>query len=460
MAAKSNSERMGSESILPLLFKLAIPAMIGMASQAIYNVVDSIFVGHISKDALSAVTLAFPIQMILIAIAIGTGVGVTSLISRSLGRADRKKAGLAAEHAILAGVALSAVFAVLGIFFAEAITRIFTNDPVMIDMTSRYVRIILMGSAALFIPQILQGILRGEGNAFIPMLVMIVSAALNIGLDPLFIYGIGFFPELGLEGAAYATVLARIIGGIVLVCFMVRSKKDVEMNLKAFKFQPSILAEIYKIGFPAMAMQLLGSFTLVGVNLILGSLSTTAIAAYGIYYRLQSFVFMPVFGLGQGVLPITGYNYGKGNLERVKRTVVYGMLFSTVFTLIGLGLFQIFPHSLIAMFNDNEELIRVGVTAMKSISLGIICVGPTMISANVFQALGRGTPSLVISILRNLGILLPMMYFLGQAAGIDAVWYAFPITEMITCAMSIAWLARISKAVVSEADQLGTARTA
>lgn len=209
--------------------------------------------------------------MILIAIATGTAVGATSLVSRSLGSNERKKAGLAAEHAILASVLLSIIFAVLGIFLTEPITRIFTNDPLMIGMTGSYIRIILIGSFALFIPQVIQGILRGEGNTFIPMIVMIISAVLNIILDPLFIFGIGFFPEMGIEGAAYATVLARIIGGIVLIWFMFKRRNDIEINLKKFKLQMPILGEIYKIGFPAMAMQLLGSITLVGVNMILGS---------------------------------------------------------------------------------------------------------------------------------------------------------------------------------------------
>jgi len=456
MSKKSKSERMGTEAILPLLFKLAVPAMIGMASQAIYNVVDSIYVGHISTDALSAVTLAYPIQMILIAIAVGTGVGVTSLVSRSLGKGDKEKAGLAAEHAILAGILLSILIALLGVFLSEPITRLFTSDPVMIEMTSSYIRIIMIGSIALFIPQTLQGILSGEGNTFIPMVVMIVSAVLNVCLDPLFIFGYGLFPELGIEGAAFATVISRVIGGLVLIYFMIRNKNEIDIKFKQFKLQMNILGEIYKIGFPAMAMQLLGSIALVGVNVILGSLTTTAIAAYGIYYRLQSFVFMPVFGLGQGVLPIAGYNYGNRNFERVKQTIFYGMIFSVLFTVVGLIIFQAFPSQLIMMFNSNSELVNVGVTALRSISIGIICVGPTMISANVFQALGRGTPSLIISILRNLGILLPTMYLLSNTLGLSGVWFAFPLTEVITCAMSIFWLIRISNTVVSEMRECET----
>ena len=453
METKSNSERMGSAPILPLLFKLAIPIMIGMATQAIYNVVDSIYVGHISKEALSAVTLAFPIQMILIAISVGTGVGVTSLISRSLGEGDGKKAGLAAENAILVSLILGVLVALLGAAFSTPITKIFTNDPILIEMTSRYIRIIMLGSIALFTPQVLQGILQGEGNTFIPMVMMIASAVLNIVLDPLLIFGIGFFPELGIEGAAYATVSARLIGGIILIFIMIRSKRDIKINLKTFKFMPNIIGEIYKVGFPAMAMQLLGSITLAVINLILGGLSTTAIAAYGIYYRLQSFVFMPVFGMGQGALPIIGYNYGNKNLQRVKQTASFAMLFSILFTLIGFGIFQLFPSQLIAMFNDNSELLEIGVTAIKTISLGILFVGPTMISANIFQALGKGTPSLVISVLRNIGVLIPIMYLLATMFGLNMVWYAFPITEFASAAISIVWLMSLSKTVNTKIGQ-------
>ncbi|MDI3537191.1 MAG: hypothetical protein PWP52_905 [Bacteroidales bacterium] len=454
MSNVSKSERLGSESILPLLFKLAIPVMIGMASQAIYNVVDSIYVGHISKEALSAVTLAFPIQMILIAISVGTSVGVTSLISRSLGEGERKKAGLAAENAILISLVLGALVAILGLALAVPITKIFTSDPVLIDMTSRYIRIIMIGSMALFTPQVLQGILQGEGNTLIPMVMMIASAALNVVLDPLLIFGLGFFPELGIEGAAYATVFSRLIGGAVLIFFIIRSKHDISISLKSFKVQPAIIGEIYKVGFPAMAMQLMGSITLAVINLILAGQSTTAIAVYGIYYRLQSFVFMPVFGMGQGALPIIGYNYGNGNFERVKQTASYGMLFSILFTLVGFALFQIFPSQLITMFNDSPELVEMGVTALKTISIGILFVGPTMISANIFQALGRGTPSLIISILRNLVVLIPTMYFLSIMFGLSAVWFAFPITELISAFISIVWLMSISKNVQEESSQM------
>ncbi len=445
---------MGTEPILSLLIKLAIPSVIGMATQAIYNVVDSIYVGHISKDALSAVTLAFPIQMILIAIAMGTSVGVTSLISRSLGGGDRKQAGLAAEHALFVSVLLSIVVGLAGALFSVPITKIFTSDPLMIELTSRYIRIIMIGSFGLFIPQILQGIQRGEGNTMTPMVIMAISAVLNIILDPILIFGIGRIPALGVEGAAYATVLARILGGAVLALIMMKGKREVEFSLKGFSFQPSILGNIYSVGFPAMAMQLLGSIMLAVANLIIARHDATAIAAYGIYYRLQSFIFMPVFGIGQAVLPLIGYNYGNKDYERIRKTVWYGMLSAVLFTCIGFALFQLFPRELIVMFNDSPDLVLIGITALKRISLGILLVGPTIISANIFQALGKGAPSLVISVLRNLVILLPVMFLLGELGGISSLWFAFPISELVSFFLSVFWLSRILKGVRGEIGEM------
>ncbi|MFW6180788.1 MAG: MATE family efflux transporter [Spirochaetota bacterium] len=441
MNRRRSSTRLGTEPVLPLLFRLALPSIAGMASQALYNVVDSIYVGHISKEALSALTLAFPIQMVLIAIAVGTGVGATSLISRSLGAGERDRAREVAEHAVLAGLFFGAAVAMAGVLFAVPVTRLFTQDPHLVAMTSSYIRIIMVGSAALFIPIILMGILRGEGNTFLPMLAMSMGAAVNIGLDPLFIFGIWVFPALGVEGAAWATVLSRFLSGLFITASLLGGRGEVRMRPGSFRLRPGILRELYRVGLPAMSMQLLASVMLAGGNLILATFSTTAIAVFGIFFRLQAFIFMPVFGLGQGVMPITGYNYGAGEPGRMKQTVQYGMVAAFLFTLAGFMVFQLIPRGLVTMFNRNPELVAMGVPALRRISLGFLFVGPTVIGVNVFQALGRGAPSFLISVLRTVVLILPLMYLLGELFGLRTLWLAFPVSESVTFAITLSWLA-------------------
>ncbi len=438
--ATAKSDRLGSQPVFPLLFKLAIPSILGMSFQALYNVVDSIYVGHVSKDSLAALSLAFPIQMVLISVAVGTGVGASSLISRILGKGDKKRAGNIAEHVILLSLVYGAVAAIVGAFFAENLIRIFTADELLVRLATDYIRIILVGSIALFIPMIFNNVLRGEGNTFIPMLTMAIGAFLNIAIDPFLIFGIGPFPELGVKGAAYATVFSRIFAGTFIVLILFSDRNEIKIKFRDFSYDGSILRELYRVGVPAMSLQLLASIMLAGGNMILALHNTTAIAVFGIFFRLQSFIFMPVFGLGQGVMPLTGYNYGAKNPERVKKTILYGASAAFLLTFAGFLIFQLFPRQLITMFNSNPELLRIGTPAMRRISIGFLFVGPSIIGINVFQALGKGLPSLVLSFLRTIVLLLPSMYLLGELFGLTELWLAFPISESITFAIGIFWL--------------------
>jgi len=418
-----------------------------MATQALYNVVDSIYIGHVSKEALSALSLAFPLQMVLIALAVGTGVGATSLISRTLGSGDHQKAGIIADHVVLIAAILGAAVALIGWLFSHNLISLFTHDPLLIKMGGDYIRIIMVGSIALFVPMLFNGILRGEGNTFIPMLTMMIGAILNITIDPLLIFGIWIFPEMGVEGAALATVLSRIISGTFVILILFSDKNEIKMNPKTFRFSFKIIREIYRVGLPAMAMQLLASVMLAGGNLIIGRHSITAIAVFGIFFRLQSFIFMPVFGLGQGVMPLIGYNYGNRNPDRMKQTARIGITTAFCFTFIGFLIFQSIPRQLITMFNSDPELVRIGVTAMRRISIGFLFVGPSIMSANIFQAIGRGSPSLLIGILRTIGILLPSMYILGELFGLSALWFAFPLAEVITFSLAFTWLISVLKQI-------------
>jgi len=449
------SERLGTEPILPLLFKLSIPSIIAMAIQALYNVVDSIYVGHLSKEALSALSLAYPIQMVLIAIAVGTGVGASTYISRQLGRGNKKEAENAARSILQITLIYGVLFALIGFYFSDKLIALFTDDPLLIKMGKEYIRIILIGSLALFIPMVGNNILRGEGNTFLPMVTMLIGSIINIILDPFLIFGLWFFPKLGVGGAALATVLARLISGAFLLFILFSNKNELKINVKHLNFNSSILKAVYSVGLPAMLMQLLASVMIAGINkLILAPVSTTAIAVAGVYFRLQSFVFMPVFGLNQGYMPVVGYNYGHQNPLRMKKTIKLAFLTATGFTTAGFLLFQIFPTQLIMMFNTNPELVTMGTTALKRISLAFPIIGPSIIIASTFQALGRGLPSLILSVTRQLVFLLPLMYLFSIYSSLDNVWYAIPIAETMGAILGAFWLTSYLKHTLGKIQAL------
>ncbi|MCC5909466.1 MAG: MATE family efflux transporter [Clostridiaceae bacterium] len=445
MKQMQNNDKLATEPILPLLFKLSIPGIVSMSVQAFYNVVDSLFVARVSENALAALSIAFPVFILLIAISVGTGIGTSSLISRLLGQGKEDRAVIAAEHVLLIGSMYGIVMGIIGIFLSDNLVAIFSNTPEIIAYGSQYIRIILIGSFSLFLSIIASDILRGQGNTFYPMMAMLIGAITNIILDPFLIFGIGPFPRMEVMGAAIATVFSQTLSCIFILFILFRGKNRVQPRFKNFVFDKDIVKSIYRVGLPSMVMQFLGSFMLSGINLIVGSMSEVAIAATGIYFRLQSFVFMPVFGLNQGYIPIIGYNYGNKNIKRVKETLKYGILAGFTFTFLGFLSFQLFPHQLMALFAASDELLEIGTQALKTISIGFPIIGPAIIGATTFQAIGKGMPSLALSFLRQIVLLLPLAYILGSMVGLHGVWYAFPISEVIAFIMMFIWLRKTLK---------------
>lgn len=450
MALKSKSSRMGEEPIVKLLFKLSAPAIAGMLIQAMYNIVDSIYVGRLSTDALSALSISFPVQMFLIAVGVGTGVGTSSLISRLLGKGDNCRANNVAEHVFFIAIIYGVLGGLLGIFYSENIVRLFTNDPILIDLGYQYINIILTGSIAIFIPATFNYILRGEGNTFLPMMTMIIGAVLNMIIDPFLIFGLGPFPQLGVAGAAYATVFSRFIGGIFIIFVLFSDKNELTLKLEDFEFDFQIIKEIYNIGIPAMANRLLFSVSIVFINLILGAFNSTAIAVMGLIFRMQSFFLMMVFGLTQGYLPIVGYNFGHNNPERMKKTIIVGNLAALSFGVIGFIIFQLFPGAIIKLFNSDPKLLNIGIGALKRVSLSYFFMVLNIIGVATFQAVGKGMPSFAITFLRQAILLVPGMYILGEIFGLDAVWLSFPIAESVSFVIMISWLIAVIKNSMAE----------
>jgi putative MATE family efflux protein len=411
-----------------------------MIIQAMYNIVDSIYVGRLSTDALSALSISFPVQMVLIAVGVGTGVGTSSLISRLLGQGDNCRANNVAEHVFFIAIIYGIIGGLVGVFFAEDIIKIFTDDPVLIDLGYQYINIILTGSMAVFIPATFNYILRGEGNTFLPMMTMIIGAVLNMIIDPFLIFGLGPFPQLGVAGAAYATIFSRAVGGVFIIFVLFSDKNELTLKLEDFKFDFQIIKEIYNVGIPAMANRLLFSIAVVFINLILGAFSSTAIAVMGLIFRMQSFFLMMVFGLTQGYLPIVGYNFGHNNPERMKKTILIGNAAALSFGVIGFAVFQLFPEVIIKLFNSDPKLLNIGVSALKRVSLSYFFMVLNIIGVATFQAVGKGMPSFAITFLRQAVFLVPGMYILGEIFGLDAVWYSFPIAELTAFIIMSTWL--------------------
>lgn len=435
-------ERLGYEPIFPLLVKLAIPSVVSMTVQAAYNVIDSIYVGRLSTEALSALSLAFPIQLIIIALGAGTGIGTSSLISRRLGQQNIHEANNIAQHVLFISIFYSILISLVGIFFTREIVNLFTDSDVLIDLTVQYIRIIMIGSVAVFIPSLFNNILRGQGNTVAPMIGLIAGAVFNIVLDPFLIFGLWFFPELGIKGAAYATVISRALAGAILTTALLSKDNQVRLNIKEFKFEFKIIKDLYVVALPATVMQLVASFMIAGLNRIIGGLNTLALAVTGIYFRLQSFVLMPIFGFAQAYMPIMGYNYGHENPDRMKKTMKISLFIAFIFTFIAFIVFQLFPEALIKMFSNDPELVDIGIVALKRISYAYPLIGIAILGTTTFQAIGKGFPSLVVSVMRQIGFLLPAAYILSRTFGLDATWFAFPISEGVSIVLLWIWLKR------------------
>ncbi len=438
-----HENKMGTAPILKLVFSMSLPAMFSMLVQALYNIVDSIFVSRLGVNALAAVSLAFPIQTLLIAVAVGTGVGVNSLISRRLGEKDMDAADKAATHGLLLGVFSWAPFLIFGLFFCPMYMNAFSKTAEVVSMGTSYLAIVCTLSVGSIVEIMVEKTLQATGNMVYPMLFQLSGAITNIILDPIFIFGYFGVPAMGVAGAAIATVIGQFVSLIFSLIILFTKTHQVKIAFKGFRFNGKTIKDIYAVGFPSIIMQAIGSVMNMGMNGILATFSDTAVAVLGAYYKLQSFVFMPVFGLNQGLMPILGYNYGARNRHRFTSTMKVGSMIALVIMALGTVLFWVAPVQLLDIFkeagqaNADPELLRIGVPALRIISLCFLPAALGIVFSTAFQATGMGVRSLIISLLRQLILILPVAYLLSLTGEVTNVWYAFPIAEAVSLVVSI-----------------------
>ena len=423
-----------------LLLSMAIPMMISMLVQALYNVVDSIFVSRISEDALTAVSMAFPMQNIMIAVSVGFGVGINALLSRALGQKNPARANKVAVQGLLLEAFSCLIMVLVGAFGARAFMLTQTKISVIVDYGTTYLRICTMLSFGVFTQVTFERYLQATGQTVYSMITQLVGAIINIIFDPILIFGLLGFPKLGIAGAAYATVFGQMVGAAVAIVLNRRHNPEVKLKLKNAVPDWHMLGEICGISLPSIIMASIGSLTTYVMDLILVRFSSTAVAVYGVYFKLQSFIFMPVFGLNNGMVPIVAYNYGAQKPERIHKTMRLGMIYAASIMLLGLEVFQLFPETLLSFFDASPEMVRIGVPALRRLSLAFIFAGICIISGSVCQALGYSIYGMFISIARQIVVLIPAALLLASTGILDNVWYSFPIAEIMSIIMSLIFL--------------------
>lgn len=446
MAETKQENKMGVMPVNKLLISMALPMIISMLVQALYNIVDSIFVSRICEDALTAVSLAFPVQNLMIAISSGTGVGVNALLSRSLGAKNQEAADKAAKNGIFLAICSYLVFLILGLTACNLFFRTQTDSATIIAYGDTYLSICMICSFGMFIQMMFERLLQATGRTIYTMFTQGTGAIINIILDPILIFGMFGLPKLGIAGAAVATVAGQIIASVMAVFFNFKFNTDV--SLKG-RFRPSghIIGQIYSVGIPSILMMSISSVMVYGMNRILIAFTSTATAVFGVYFKLQSFIFMPIFGMNNGMVPIIAYNYGACKPDRIKKTIALAMVYAECIMLIGLLVFKLKPDLLLSFFNASPEMLAIGEPALRTISWSFLVAGICIISSSTFQALGNGLYSLAVSFGRQLVVLLPAAYLLSLTGNIHAVWWSFPIAEVASLALSLTFMYKINQKI-------------
>ena len=447
MKKQDSMSRMGTEKISKLMLSMGIPMILSMVLQAVYNIVDSAFVSNMKENgeaALNALTLAFPVQMLMVAVGIGTGVGTNALLAKSLGQGNQEKASKVAGNALTLGGIIYAVFLLFGLFGVRFYINTQTSNPLIEEMAVEYLAICCVVSMGIVFFSIFEKLLQATGRSQYSTIAQVAGAVTNIILDPILIYGWCGLPQMGVKGAAYATVIGQIVSMVTALAFHLKYNKEISNGLKYMKLEKKIVKEIYAIGLPAIISQALMSFMTYGLNIILGGISEAAVTAYGLYYKVQQFVLFAAFGLRDAITPIVSFNHGMRSRSRVKEGIKYGMLYTLTIMLFGLVLIEIFAVPFAALFGLSGETNAMCISAMRVISLSFLFAGANIAFQGVFQALDSGLESLVLSVCRQFLFVLPVAWGFAQivkqrtTADIWLVWLTFLIAEAVT--VIIAWI--------------------
>ena len=444
--------KMGTMPVGKLLFNMSLPMMISMLVQALYNIVDSIFVAKLSENALTAVSMAFPIQTLLIAVGTGTGVGMNALLSKSLGEKDFKKANQTANNTALLYVLSYLVFLILGFTIVKPFyaSQIGSADIEIMDMGIDYLSTVMIFSFGIFTQVFFERLLTSTGKTIFSMTSQLCGAITNIILDPILIFGLLGAPRMGVTGAAAATVIGQCVAGIVAGVCNHKYNREVHLSLHNFKPDFKIIGTVYAVGIPSIIMQSIGSIMTYSMNRILIEFSSTATAVFGVYFKLQSFFFMPLFGLNNGITPIIAYNYGAKKRKRMLKTIKLSMIVAFCLTFIGFVAFEGIPQILLSMFSASEDMLTIGIPALRIIGVHYLIAWFCIVAGTIFQALGKAVFSMIVSIMRQLCALIPAAYILAKFGGLSAVWWALPIAEVISLIFSLSFLVVVNRSIIQK----------
>lgn len=438
----TQENKMGTMPVNKLLISMSLPMIISMLVQAMYNIVDSVFVAQISENALTAVSLAFPLQNLMIAFAGGTAVGVNALLSRSLGEKNQDHVNQTAVNSVFIFLVTAVIFMIAGLTLSNLFFNVQTTNTEIVNAGTQYSMIVVGCSIGLFCQFLFERLLQATGRTLFTMVTQGLGAIINIILDPIFIFGLCGFPKMGVAGAALATITGQIIACLLVLFFNLKFNHDIHFKFKRFRPNAHIVKQIYSVGIPSIIMQSIGSVMTFGMNTILITFSTTATAVFGVYFKLQSFVFMPVFGLNNGMIPIIAYNLGAKQKKRMFDTIKLAMIYATGMMIIGVIFFETIPQTLLGFFNASEAMIKIGTPALRIIAIHFIFAGFSIVCSATFQAVGKGTYSLLTSLIRQLLVLLPCAYVLSLTGNLDLIWLCFPIAEIFSAVTSFILMKR------------------
>ena len=446
--------KMGVMPIGRLVVSMSVPMMLSMLVQALYNIVDSMWVSRVCEDALTAVSLAFPVQNLMIGVATGTGVGVNALLSRSLGAKDYDRANTVASNGVFLAVISSVVFFFLGVFAVPLFfrTQVAADSPIYVYGVD-YLTVCCAFSFGVFGQIMIERLMQSTGRTVLSMITQLIGAVINMILDPLFILGMGPFPRLEAKGAAIATVTGQIIAFIVAIVLNHHFNREISLKLRGFRPNGRIIGDIYKIGVPSIIMVAIGSVMTYSLNKILLTFTKTAAAVFGVYFKLQSFVFMPVFGMNNGIIPIIAYNYGAGNRRRMTKTVRFSMVLACSIMAVGTALMWIIPETMLKIFDASENMLEIGVPALRTISISFVMAGFCIAMGSVFQAIGKSYFSMIVSFTRQLVVLVPVAYLLSKTGVLENVWWAFPIAEVFSLAVTLISYSYVYKKIISHVGE-------